>query len=298
MACDDDYDSLLYDNDSHLDNANPNPPYNGIMAIADDLVRTELPEYPHVANGDTILYLYDNQKMKYEIIEETVPGAVKIDPETGVITIKDAELFISDQNLNNPRMIINIKVTTGEKINTQKYYISVFDVENCAGSNYLYHYKLGKVKSLTQYDFRVGIIQNAEFTFILPEKKNLCTYSYFFITDEEVGKPVSATFILTDETGAEIFNRQMNTYSESGPFWNRYIFDLKDLNVTLQPNKKYTYKQIFSGGLHTYLLIPKGDSKLNLPFDLGHFKIIETKVSFNSKEYLNYGFLEMDMGFE
>jgi len=40
-------------------------------------------------------------------------------------------------------------------------------------------------------------------------------------------------------------------------------------------------------------------SQLNLPFDLGHFNIIETKVVFGSKEYHNYGFLEMmEMGFE
>lgn len=301
IACDDD-DNLLNHNDSNLGNANPNPIYNSATAISDqNIFRTELPEYPFVTNGDTIQSLSgtDTEKLKYEIIEETVPGAVKIDSETGVITIKDAKLFVSDENLSIPKVMITVKITAGDKFSTQKYYFSVFDVENCAGSNYFYHYKLSKVKQLTEYDFKVVKIEEAEFTFILPEKKNLCTYPFYFITDDEVGQKVSATFILSDETGTEIFNKKINTVSESGPFWNLYIFDIKDLNVTLHPNKKYTYKQVFTGGPGTYLLIPSSDSKLNLPFDLGHFKIIETSVVFGSKEYHNYGFLEMmDMGFE
>ena len=249
-------------------------------------------EYPFIANGDTISKTYvetNIEKMTFEILEETVPGAVKMDPDTGIVTVNDARLFISDKNLSEPKMAITVKAGAGNRFKIQKQYFKIHDVSTCEGSRaFLKEYKYPK---LNGYKYKQESFDTAEISFMVPEAKKLCNFLYL----DEIGTTLGLTII--DETGKEIFNE---VYSGKQIDWGfGYIYEYDTvLDISLLPNKKYTCKIVFEGSVDRTFIGGEDNSPLSFPVDLLLYKIIETKLLDGLSVHNNTGFIPVVFGFE
>lgn len=254
-----------------------------------------LAEYPHLSNGDTIAKTYvetNSERMTFEIVEETVPGAIKIDPETGIITVNDATLFISDENLNDPSMTVTIKVTAGTRFKLQKQFFKIYDISTCEGSSSFLKEDRYPWTLLNQYTYKLERFDTAEFSFMVHEAKKLCNFFY----QEEFATTLGLTIM--DETGTNIFNEVYSGIEIEWGFWYIYYEYDNVLDISLLPNKIYTCKIIFEGSVDRTIIGGKDNSPLRFPVNRTLYKIVETKLLDWTSEHRNTGFVPIVLGFE
>jgi len=245
--------------------------------------QTIYPEYPYIENGRYLFKVYAETtraiKLKYEIIQETIPGAVIINQETGDVTVRDATLFKSDENPDDPAMSITVKVSAGEINTTQLVKIAIIDTDTCDGSQTLLYDRIHSLTSgIWPYTiYYPDISSNNEYTFILSKDMNLCSLFTYSVSQS------MATFELIDESGKQIFSELIMGIDDG---WAGYKHE-KTFNVPLKAGKKYTIRGIAPGGVPlTYYLAPPGLSEIGFPIDLGHMKIVDTgyTISVNNQK--------------
>jgi hypothetical protein len=253
-----------------------------------------LAEYPFLANGDTISKTYFEttiEKMTFEILEETIPGAVKLDPETGIITVNDATLYLSDEDLNKPKMAITIKAGAGNRFRIQKQYFKIYDVSTCEGSSAFLKENIYPWTMLNQYKYKLERFDTAEFSFMVPEAKKLCNFFYKSNYSGALG------LTIIDETGTKIFNEVLSSQTIDDYFEFIYEYD-KVLDISLLPNKKYTCKIVFEGSGDRSIIGGEDNTPLRFPINQTLYKIIETKLLDGSSERRNTGLIPVVLGLE
>ncbi len=258
-----------------------------------------LAAYPHLSNGDTISKTQvetNAEKMTFEILEETVPGAVMIDPETGIITVNDAELFMSDINLNEPNMAVTVKASAGIKYKIQKQYFKIYDVSSCEGSFAFLEQSIFSWMQRNGYNYKEVSMDAAQFSFVVPEYKKLCEFSYIndYIPSDVASK---LHLVFTDEKGSEIFNAFIeSSWVENGFGYSTLYYERLDL--PLMPNKKYTCSIRFESNTKATIIEGGTSSALRFPINRSLYKITETKLLDGNSNLQNTGLIPIVFGFE
>lgn len=242
--------------------------------------------YPYVSNGDEISRVpaQSNAKVLYEIIQESLPGAVQIS-NTGVITIKDATLFLPEEKAESLLIDIGVKVSTGNisVINEQHLYIQ--NVNTCIGSQLFMQSRWGAL----YFDYNHQATMNKfELTFILSNDMNFCSLSYFPLASNQY-----KTFELLDETGAKIFSQELEEQNDG---WT-YGFFISDVSYSLKANQKYTLSCTASYAFNEQLINTINDYDITFPIDLGLMKITDARV-FNDLGLNETGYVPIYLGFE
>lgn len=278
---------VIFSGCSNEEESSPVP--NDFLKVAPETF-VDLYSYPYVSNGDEIsgVTAQSNAKILYEIIQESLPGAVQIDPNTGVITIKDATLFLPEEKAESLLIDITVKVSTGDisAINEQHFFIK--SVNTCAGSESFLSQRMAAYFSTN--DLPQTTMNKFEFTFTLNSDMNFCSLLYYPNFDYMQFK----TFELLDETGEKIFSQELE-FQPDGWGWGYYT--MSDLSYSLKANQKYTLSCTAPNSFIELLLSTINDADITFPIDLGLMKITDARI-FNELGLIETGFVPIYLGLE
>lgn len=249
----------------------------------------EMNDVHQIRKGDTITDISVNlitnaPKLKYEIVEESLRGAVVINPDTGVLIVNDIAHFVPDTYYDK-KIIIHVKVSAGEISTTHVVTINIYNY--CVASIERTRSKMIELTNSGEYFWDYDLISDlSEYTFILSEDMQLCGLMYHgYYSDQG-----SLSFELSDESGNQIFSQTIAGVDDG---WGGLEFFTPNFYFALRAGKKYTIKMISPNSTYLSYIRTHDNSTMQFPLSLGFMQIVDAGNSLNVKS----GFPAIILGF-